>query len=197
MSDLQPSVQPLQRLRDQAIAALVPFFLDSPSSDAMAARLVIAALLDDYHPATAKELELATQIVALSWAALGCLRTAVAAKNLSIEQVLDLQVGAIELDRSCQKASRALESRRRERDENPREMTPEQTNWDEGAFQLEINQAFNKMADANAKFANYLATLAPVEPRSKLLSILSAERMTPAVLARRAARTEPASAAAD
>ncbi|MDR3534831.1 MAG: hypothetical protein P4L90_30240 [Rhodopila sp.] len=185
MSDATPLIQSPERLRDQAIAALVPFFLDGPASDPKAARLAAEGLLDGYNAATPKELQLSTQIVAFGWASLACLRTAVAAKNLSIDDVLNLQDSAIALDRSSQKATKALEARRKERAKNPQAMTPENTRWDEGAFQRAINQAFEKLADANAKLAAYMATLVPVETKPKL-PILRAEPMTPAVLARRA-----------
>jgi hypothetical protein len=72
-------------------------------------------------------------------------------------------------------------------------MTLANTRWDEGVFQLTINQALEKLTDANAKLAAYMATLepaapvapvAPVAPKSKL-SFLFAEQMTPSVLSRR------------
>ena len=104
-----------ERLRAHAIAALVPFFVDGPSSDETAARLAAEGLLDDYNAATPKELQLSTQIIALGWAAMACLRAAVAAKHLSVDDVLRLQDNAIALDRSSQKATKALEARRKER----------------------------------------------------------------------------------
>jgi hypothetical protein len=64
-------------------------------------------------------------------------------------------------------------------------MTLENAKWDEGAFQLSINQALDKYNDANARLAAYMASLEPAVPKAKL-PILSAEPMTPAVLARRA-----------
>jgi hypothetical protein len=184
MSDARPSIQFPERLREQAVAALVPFFLDGAGNNVKAARLVITELLSDYRSATPKELQLSAQIVAMSWAAIACLRTGMAAKNLSMDQVLDLQDSAIALDRSCQKATKALAARQKERARNPRAMTLENTSWDEGAFQLAINQALDKMTDANVKLAAYRA-LAPLETTTKL-NILSAEQMTPAILARRA-----------
>ncbi|MEA2740061.1 MAG: hypothetical protein QOH05_3368 [Acetobacteraceae bacterium] len=142
-------------------------------------------LLDDYNAGTPKELQLSTQIIALGWAAMACLRTAVAAKNLSMEDVLRLQDSAIALDRSSQKATRALEARRKERMTNPKAMTVENTKWDEGVFQLTINQALETLTDANAGLTAYMNAPAPVVQRPKLPPILSAEPMTPAVLARR------------
>jgi hypothetical protein len=177
--------QSFERLRAHAIAALVPFFSDGPTNDVEGARLVAEGLLDDCNAATPKELQLATQRIALSWAAMACLRTAVAAKNLLVDDVLHLQDGALGLDRSSRKATNALQACRKERAKNPSAMTLENTKWDEGVFQLAINQALEKLTTANAKLAAYTATSAPVEQSSKL-SILSAEQMTPFVLARRA-----------
>jgi hypothetical protein len=182
-----------ERLRAQAIAALVPFFTDGSGSDEKTARVAAESLLDEYQAGTPKELQLSTQVIALGWAALACLRTAVAAKNLSIDDILDLQDNAIALDRSSQKASKALQARRRERTKHPHSMTLANTRWDEGVFQLTINQALEKLTDANAKLAAYMATLAPaaptvpaapVAPKAKL-SFLFAEQMTPSVLSRR------------
>jgi hypothetical protein len=96
-----------------------------------------------------------------------------------------LQDDAILLNRLALKATKTLEVRQKERAKNPGAMTLENTKWDEGAFQLAINQALDKYNDANAKLAAYMASLEPVVPKTKL-AILSAEQMTPAVLARRA-----------
>jgi hypothetical protein len=190
-----------ERLRAQAIAALVPFFSDGSGSDEKTARLAAEGLLDDYQAGTPKELQLSTQVIALGWAAMACLRTAVAAKNLSIDDILGLQDNAIALDRSSQKVTKALQLRRKERTKHPHSMTLENTRWDEGVFQLTINQALEKLTDANAKLAAYMATLeqaapavleqttpvapaAPAAAKSKL-SFLFAEQMTPSVLSRR------------
>jgi hypothetical protein len=179
-----------ERLRAQAIAALVPFFINGSDGDEKTARIAAESLLDEYQTGTPKELQLSTQVIALGWAALACLRTAMVAKNLSIDDILGLQDNAIALDRSSQKASKALQARRKERTKHPHSMTLANTRWDEGVFQLTINQALEKLADANAKLAAYMATLAPavpaapVAPKAKL-SFLFAEQMTPSVLSRR------------
>jgi hypothetical protein len=187
MSSIPGSIQSPERLRAQAVAALVPFFVDGLTGDETNARLAAEGLLDGYNAATPKELQLSTQIIALGWAAMACLRAAVAVKNLSIDNVLRLQDHAIALDRSSQKATKALEARRKERAKNPKAMLPENTKWDEGVFQLTINQALEKLTDANAMVAAYMATLAPVAQKPKpKLPILFAEQMTPSVLARRA-----------
>jgi hypothetical protein len=191
MSDATGSIQSLERLRQHAIAALVPFFLDGPTSDPRVAHLAVESLLDDYHAKTPKELQLSTQIVALNWAALACLRAAVAVRNLSVMDALRLQDSAIALDHASNKATKVLEARRKERAKNPKALKPVNTMWDEGVFQLAINQSLDKLNDANAKLAAYMATLvppapaAPAAPAAKL-PFLFGEQMTPSVLARRA-----------
>jgi hypothetical protein len=179
MSDAAGSIQIPERLRDQATAALVPLFVDGPSSDVAAARAAAASVLAGFNAATPKELQLATQIIAFGWASIACLRTAMAAKNLSIDEVLLLQTHAIGLDRSARKATKVLDAQRKQK-----AIAPEDRQWDDNAFRLAINQAMEKLNDANAKLAAYMATLAPIETKPKL-SLLFPEPMTHAVLARR------------
>jgi hypothetical protein len=179
-------IQSPERLLAQAIAALVPFFIDGSPGDEKNARLAARALLEGYGALTPRELQLSTQIIALGWAAMACLRAATAVKNLTIEQVLGLQDNAIALDRASQKSTKALEARRKERVKNPKAMTLENTKWDEGVFQLTINQALEKLTEANDIVAAYMAGLAPPAAPKPKLPILSAEQMTPSVLARRA-----------
>jgi len=183
--DADPMQSP-QRLRAHAIATLVPFFADGSAGDEQNARVAAAGLLNDYNAATPKELQLSTQIIALGWAAMACLRTAVAAKNLSVAEKLRLQDTAIALDRSSQKSTRALAARRKERTKNPNALTRENTKWDEGVFQLTINQALEKLTDANAKLAADMATRAAPGVQTPKLPILFPEQMTPSVLPRRA-----------
>lgn len=175
MSDATNSLQSPERLRKHAIANLVPFFVESPDSDPTTARLAAEGMLSGYNATTPKELQLATQIIALSWASMACLRAAVAAKNLSMDDVLRLQDHAIALDRSSQKTTKLLDARRKERAKKPKAVTPENMRWDEGAFQMAINQALEKLTDANAKLAVYMASLSagtepPAEekPRSRV-----------------------------
>jgi len=179
------SIQSPERLRALATAALMPFFVDGSTGDDKPARVAADALLNDYDAVTPNELQLATQIIARGWAAMACLRAAVAAKNLFVDDVLRLQDNAIALDRSSQKDTRALAARRKERAKNPNCMTAESTRWDEGVFQLAINQALEKLTDANARLAVYMSTSAPLLTK-RTRPFLFAERMTSAVLARRA-----------
>jgi hypothetical protein len=184
-SSAAPSGPSAGRLRDQAIAALVPFFIDGHAGNETTAHLVAEGLLDDYGPATPKELQLSAQIIALGWASLACVSASMVVKDQSLEEMLRLQGHALALDRMSQKSTKALEAQRKERARNPDAMTPESMAWDEGAFQLAINQALEKMNEANAKLAAFMATLKPAEPPAPKLGPLFGEPMTPAVLARR------------
>jgi hypothetical protein len=186
MSDATGSMQSPERLRRHAVATLVPLFLDGPNSDPVAARLAAEAMLDGYSASTPKELQLSTQIIALGWAAMACLRVAVAAKNLSMDDVLRLQDNALELDRSSRKATKALDARRKERAKQPTAMTAENLRWDEGAFQLATNQALEKLTDANARLAAYMASLSPAAAApAKRTPLQWGEQIKPAVAARR------------
>jgi hypothetical protein len=182
MPDTPRSIQCPERLRAQAIAALVPFFVDARTCDETAARVVAESMLDEYKAGTLKELQLSTQIIALGWASLACLSAAMVAKDESLEEMLRLQDAALALHRSSHKATKALEARRKDRAKKPGALTPENSRWDEGAFQLAINQALEKLQYANAKLAGFTAAQAEQKPK---LSFLSVEPMTPAVLARR------------
>jgi hypothetical protein len=186
MSDANGSIQSPDRLRRHAIANLVPFFVAKPDNDPTGARVAAEGILDGYNAKTPKELQLSTQIIALSWAAMACLRAAVAAKNLSMDEILRLQDHAIALDRSSQKATKALDARRKETAKKSKTVTSENLRWDEGAFQLAINQALEKLTDANTKLAAYTASLSPGEAPVNVKPRLSAGDHKPAVPARRA-----------
>jgi hypothetical protein len=172
-----------QRLRDEAVAALVPFFIDGAVDDERTARVVAEGLLDDYKAATPKELQLSAQIIALGWASLACVSASMAVRDQSLEEMLRLQDFAIALDRLSQKSTKALEARRKERARDPSAMAAENTMWDESAFQSVIGQAAERMLEAKAKLAAFMATLTP-SPAPKLSGLVG-EPMTPAVLARR------------
>ncbi len=175
-----------RHLRDEAVAALVPFFIDGAVGDELAARAVAEGLLDDYQAATPKELQLSAQIIALGWASLACVSASMAVKDQSLEEMLRLQGYAVALDRLSQKSTKALEARRKERARDPGGMAPENTLWDEGAFQSVIGQAAERMSEAKTKLAAFMAALLPsITPK---LSGLIGEPMTPAVLARRRRR---------
>jgi len=180
---------------DQALAALVPFILNDPNGDAAAARDAAKAMLDCYKAATPKELQLATELVAYGWASMACLGAASAVRNASIDQMLDWQDAAIALQRLSTKTDKVLEACRKERTKNPKAMTVASTSWDEGGFQLRMNRTLEKVMLAQTKIAAFMAAMAPptakpvpvaeAAPKIKFPS-LSAQQMTPSVLARRA-----------
>ena len=172
-----------RRLRDEAVAALLPFFSDGAVGDEQTTRIVVEGLLDDYKAATPKELQLSAQIIALGWASLACVSASMAVRDQSLDEMLRLQGYALALDRLSQKSTKALEARRKERARNPGGMVPENMQWDEGAFQSAIGQAAERTVEAKAKLAAFMATLTPAAVPK--LSGLFGEPMTPAVLARR------------
>ena len=192
MGDTAGSTLSLAHRYDQALAALVPFFLNDPNGDAAVAREAAKSVLDCYQAVTPKELQLATEVVAYGWASLACLSAGSAVKDVSIDEMLDWQDSAIKLNRLCMKSTKALEMRQKERTKNPKAMTPENTRWDEGAFQLGMNRALEKVMLAHSKLAAFMAAMAPVAPKPVPVEpkikfpILFAEQMTPSVLARRA-----------
>ena len=155
MVDSSNSTLTLAHRYDQALAALVPFFLNDPNGDTIAAREAAKASLDCYKAATPKELQLATELVAYGWASLACLGAASSVKNASIDEMLDWQDAAIA------KTAKALEARQKERTKSPKAMTVENTRWDEGAFQLGINRALEKVMLAHTKIAAFKAAMAP------------------------------------
>ena len=180
--------EPSPRLREQTAAALAPFFMDGTGSEADIANATAAAaaMLEDYHPKTPKELQLAAQIVAFSFATLACLGAAATVRTRDLDIMLDLQDSAIALDKLSDKSTRALEVRRRERERAPERMTAANTAWDNAAFQSAIGRALEKFLYANSKVPA-VREMPPVPEKPAKLPILSAEPMTLSVLARRAA----------
>jgi hypothetical protein len=191
MSDTSSSTLSFEHRYNQALAALVPFFLNETIADAETAREAAKSILDCHHAATPKELQLATEIVAYGWGSLACLGAASAVKQVSLDEMMDWQDSAIKLNSLCMKSTRALEARQKERAKNPKGMKPENLLWDEGAFQLGINRALEKVMLAHAKLKAFMDSITPptpvvvVKPKVKM-PILFAEQMTPSVLARRA-----------
>lgn len=155
-------MQSLERLRAYAAVALVPF-LDAPSCDEQSALNAAAAMLDDYNAMTPKELQLSTQIIALGWAVLACLSASMMVKERSIEDMLRFQDSAVALDRNAHRIRKALTARQKERLKNPALLTVENTSWDEGVFQLVVNQALDKMTEANAELATLTGTNPPAD----------------------------------
>lgn len=190
-----------ERLWQQAISALLPFFIDSPAADRTIARRNATASLAAYQAATPQELQLAAQIIANEWAMMACLQTATAITCESVDQMLLWQDAALRFNEVSLKERRALDRRRKDRERNPGAMTPEQIQWNEGAFQRIINLALDKWAAAKAVFAAHAPerlrvqappreaprTVAPARqtpaPVVQKMTFVFAEPMTPAVLA--------------
>ena len=185
MSNPAQPIQSLERRRDQAIAALVPFLIQTPGSDAKAAHAAAASVLDGYKAATPKALQLSAQIIVLGLTSLACLSAAMVAKGDSIKEMIRLQDAALAFDRSLQKTTKALDAHRKEWAKNPKGMPQENARWDEGAFQLAINRALEKFTESNNKVAAFTAALVPVEKPKAKFPFLFGEPMTPSVLARR------------
>jgi len=177
----------LQHFRQRAALALAPFFLEATKGDGLLAQETAATLLDDYRPVTPKEIQLAAQIVACGFAALACLRSAMAAKNLAVKDVLALQDAALALDRSAQKATKSLETARKQRQGAAPAKPDSSANWDEAAFNDVMGKALAKMQLADAK----IPELVPPTPIRKKpgLRLVASEPMTPHVLRRLGAET--------
>jgi len=122
MSQL-PALSPT--LRDRATAALAPFFVNGADGDTVLARAAAAAVLDDYHAMTPKELQLSAQSVAFGFAALACLSAAAMVQDRDVDIMLDLQDSAIALNTLAQKSTKALHASRRERERAPHLMSAE------------------------------------------------------------------------
>jgi hypothetical protein len=181
---------PSPALREQAAAALAPFFMTGADSDTAAAREAAASILDDYAPMTPKELQLAAEIVAFSFATLACLGAAATVRTQDLDVMLDLQDSALAMNALSDKSTKALTARRRERERAPHLLSAANTRWDNTAFQKAIARALEKLLYANSKLAalhDMAPEAVPAAPEPEKLSILSAEPMTLSLLARRGA----------
>jgi hypothetical protein len=179
---------PSPTLREQVAAALVPFFMTGADGDTAAAQEAAAATLDDYAPKTPKELQLAAQIVAFSFATLACLGAAAMVRTQDLDVMLDLQDSALAMNALSDKSTKALEARRLERERAPQALSVANTQWDNTAFQKAIARALEKLLYANTRLAalhDMAAEAAPAAPEPEKLSVLSAEPMTLSLLARR------------
>ncbi len=180
MSQLQA---PSPRQREQAAAALAPFFMIGADGDTDQARGAAASILDEYQAKTPKELQLAAQIVAYDFATLACLGAAASVGNGDLDIMLDLQDSALALDALSAKSTKALDARRRERERAPHLMTAANIDWDNAAFQSAIGRALEKKLYAETKLPA-LAKPKPAPTPPARLPILLAEPMTTSMLAR-------------
>lgn len=172
----------MQQYREQAASALAPFFLEGTHGDRNLAHSAAGTMLDSYNPATPKEWQLSAQIVAYGFAALACLGSALAVKNLPIKELLDLQDAALALDRLAQKCIKDLEARRRERARTSLPALSQNTQWDDAGFKAAMSKALAKMEHAASKRPEPITT--PPARKKPDLRIVSSEPMTSTVLAR-------------
>src|SRR6185437_14385219 len=128
------------------------------------------------------------QIVACSFAAIACLRSAMAAQNLSVAAILRLQEAALKLDDEAAKATVALQTRQRERQCAPQCQTADSVAWDHAAFNRTMNVALKRMREADSKIPEILPKPKP-KPITPKLRIVAAEPMTTSILATLAGKT--------
>ncbi|WP_428493542.1 hypothetical protein [Rhodopila sp.] len=159
MKEATNPTESTERMRVYASAALSPFFTSAANGCETAAQKSADSLLQDYRAATPKEIQLSAQIIAAGLATLACLSAASVAKHDSINEMLRLQREALKLHRVSDKATKMLEARKKQRTTNPKTLATAQTKWDEGTFQLAINQALDKFNDSNARVAAYMDSL--------------------------------------
>ncbi|HET6605353.1 MAG TPA: hypothetical protein VFG62_01710 [Rhodopila sp.] len=176
----------LMHYREQAANALYPFIAAGVSWDENLGRAVAYEAIDGYAPKTPREIQLSAQIVACSFAAIACLRSAMAAKNLSLAAILRLQEAALKLDDDAAKATAALETRQRERESAPQFQTAESVAWDHVAFNRTMSVALKRMREADSKIPEILPK--PIKPK---LRIVASEPMTTSVLAALAGKAPP------
>src|SRR4051812_5614669 len=170
----------LMHYREQAANALYPFVAAGVEWNESLGRAVAYEAIDGYGPKTPREVQLSAQIVACSFAAIACLRSAMVAKNLSVAAILRLQEAALKLDDEAAKATVALESKQRERQRAPQTVTSDSVSWDHTTFNRTMNVALKRMREADSKLAEILPKPKSTRPK---LRVVGAEPMTTAVLA--------------
>lgn len=188
---MSPIPAPSPALREQAAAALAPFFMTGTDDAAVAVREA-AALLDEYAPMTPKELQLAAQIVAYDFAALACLGASATVRTLDLDVMLDLQDSALSMNALSDKSTRALEARRRERERAPHTLSAANTQWDNTAFRKAIARAQEKLLYANTKLAALQQKAPEPTPEPGKPPAVSAEQTTLSLLAHRGAEAAAA-----
>lgn len=178
----------LMHYREQAATALYPFMAAGVDWNEDMAMAAAYQAIDCYGPQTPREVQLSAQIVACSFAAIACLRSAVAGKDLSATAILKLQDTALALDEQAHKATKALEAKQRERQRAPQALTEQSVAWDDTSFRRTLSSALKKMQEADAKIADLLPKRKPMPPK---LQVVASAPMTTAVLAElaQAART--------
>jgi len=186
--------KPADRLREQVVSALVPFFLNEASDNHRDARAAAWHMVMSYNPVSGKQIQLSAQIVAFCFAALDCLRCSME-RDMPVRVLLRLRGSAVALNRLGNKCHKILEAQRR---------APDAVELEEAEFRAAIDKARQLMTDARAKLQAHRAdttagALNPPAPHPQAVQTpakraatkksvspgMAAEPMTLQVLARR------------
>jgi hypothetical protein len=125
-------------LVEQALFILTPFFLDGTGGDPARARRVAVEMLKAYPINTMLELQLATEFIAFSYAAMDDLRLAKADPEMAEPQRRKLRAGAVALNRAGHRTLRILENvfQSRSRDAAGRDAPSQDTAGRDAAGQM-------------------------------------------------------------
>jgi hypothetical protein len=157
----------LMHYRERAATALSAFMARALQGDAERAMKAARQAIDGYSPRTPREVQLSAQIVACGFAALACLRSAVAAKDLPVKTVLRLQNNAVQLDKHAAVCTKALEEKQRERQRAPQILTNDAVAWDAASFETTIGVAMANMLEADSHIADILTQMVPMFPKGQ------------------------------
>src|SRR3954447_12533199 len=141
-SPAQPASSDAMRAKDdlieQAVFTLTPFFLDGTGGDPARARRVAVEMLKAYPINTMLELQLATEFIAFSYAAMDDLRLAKADPEMPEPQRRKLRAGAVALNRAGHRTLRILEKvfKSRSRDAAGRDAPSQDTAGRDAAGQM-------------------------------------------------------------
>jgi hypothetical protein len=150
--------------RDRAATALSAFMARALQGNTERALKAARQAIDGYSPRTPREVQLSAQIVACGFAALACLRSAVAARDLPAKTILRLQNNAVQLDKHAATCTKALEEKQRERQRAPQIMTLDSIAWDAASFETTIGVAMANMLEADSHIADILTRMVPMFP---------------------------------
>jgi hypothetical protein len=163
--------------RERAATALSAFIARALQGNAERAMTAARQAIDGYSPRTPREVQLSAQIVACGFAALACLRSAVAAPDLPTKTLLRLQNNALQLDKHAAACTRALEEKQRERQRAPQIMTNDSVAWDAASFETTIGVALANMLEADSHIAGILSRMMPMFPAEAAPTARPAPRM--------------------
>jgi hypothetical protein len=138
-------------LLDRVAARIAPFFTGGGTilSDSQC-RAVARETMVSFQPATAKELQLVAQIIALEMGGLECLSCSVQVPAEQYETVLKIQEDAIELHDIANELHRQFEAKQRERGRG-QATAPEAKAFDEAEFSVIMSKARTIVTYARTK----------------------------------------------